>query len=158
MKNITYIISFIILSAFASTSFAAQKTLPSCISKKYGDVSINSERIKINSPDIAENGAVVGIGIKEITGLKEGDYVKEISFYNEFRSEPVATFFLSKSVKSENLKTRIRLRESSNLYAVAKLDSGEVIGGQSFIKVTIGGCGGGGSLNALGEVPRVCTQ
>ena len=158
MKNIIYIIRLTIIAVFANTALAAQKTLPSCISKHYGNKPISAERIKIKAPNIAENGAVVGVGVQTIEGLKRGEFVKEISFYNEFRKEPIATFFLSDKMKSDNLKTRIRLRESSNLYAVAKLDTGELIGGQSFIKVTIGGCGGGGALNALGKAPRVCTQ
>jgi len=158
MKNITCIISFMIFYVFAGSVFAAQKTLPSCISNNYGNAPISAERIILKAPEIAENGAVVGIGVRTVNGLKKGEYVKELSFYNEFRKEPVATFFLSRHMTSDNLKTRIRLRESSNIYAVAKLDSGEVIGGQSYVKVTIGGCGGGGSLNALGKAPRVCTQ
>ncbi len=158
MKNITYIVSFIILSVFTGTVYAAQKTLPGCISKNYGNKPISSDRIILKAPDIAENGAVVGVSVGKVEGLKKGEFVKELSFYNEFRKEPVATFFLSDNTKSDNLKTRIRLRESSNIYAVAKLDSGEIIGGQSYVKVTIGGCGGGGSLNALGDAPRVCTE
>jgi len=156
MKKITYIISLMILSVIAGSTMAAQKTLPSCISNNYGSVPISAERIKIKAPEIAEDGSVVGVSVQKVEGLKQGEFVKEISFYNEFRKEPIATFFLSENMKSDKLKTRIRLRESSNVYAVAKLDSGEVIGGQSFIKVTIGGCGGGGSLNALGKAPRVC--
>ncbi len=158
MKNITYIISFMIFSVFSGAAMAAQKTLPSCISKHYGDNSINADRIKLKTPEIAEDGSVIGVSIRKVEGLTKGEFVKELSFYNEFRKEPIATFFLSEHMKSDNLKTRIRLRESSNIYAVATLDSGEVIGGQSYVKVTIGGCGGGGDLNALGKAPRVCSQ
>ena len=158
MKNITYILNFIILYAFAGATFAAPKTLPACISNNYGNNTISADRVKLNAPDIAEDGSVVGIGVRKIEGLKAGEFVKELSFYNEFRKEPIATFILSKNTKSDNLKTRFRLRESSNIYAVARLNSGELIGGQSYVKVTIGGCGGGGSLNALGQAPRICNS
>ncbi len=158
MRNITYLLSFMIFSIFAGTAVAAQKTLPGCISKNYGNKSISANRIILSTPDIAEDGSVVGVGIRSIEGLKKGEFVKELSFYNEFRKEPIATFTFSQNTKSTNLKTRFRLRESSNIYAVAKLDSGEIIGGQSYIKVTIGGCGGGGAVNTSGNAPRICNK
>lgn len=158
MKKIIQLISFIMLSAFCSIAFAAKGNLPACISKNYGGKTISANRIIMKAPEIAENGAVVGVGIDQITGLKKGEYVKELSIYNEFRAEPVATFFLSESVAPANIKTRVRLRESSNLYAVAKLDNGDVIGGSSFVKVTIGGCGGGGDSAETERAPRVCKQ
>ncbi len=111
MKKITYILSFMIFSIFAGSALAAQKTLPSCISNNYGNSSISTERIILKTPQIAEDGSVVGVTVGNVKGLEKGDYVKELSFYNEFRKEPIATFFLSKNMKSNNLKTRIRLRE-----------------------------------------------
>ena len=158
MKNIKYIISFIILSVLTSLSYATQNQLPVCISKHYGGTTIASDQISLIAPDIAEDGSVVSIGIDKIKPLPKDTFIQEVSFYNEFRDEPLATFFLSKQMRGENLKTRIRLRESSNLYAVAKLDNGQLMGGKSFIKVTIGGCGGGGSGTSFSKTKKVCAE
>jgi sulfur-oxidizing protein SoxY len=158
MKNINTIFALLIFSILSNQSLAAQNQMPTCISKQYGGVQIPANRISLIAPDIAEDGSVVSVGIEKIKSLPKGNFVKELSFYNEFRTEPVATFFLSEKMMSENLKTRIRLRESSHLYAVAKLDNGELIGGISYIKVTIGGCGGGGTNDAVIQSKKVCTE
>ncbi len=157
MKNIKFILSVVILSMLSSLSYATQNQLPVCVSKHYGGATIAANDIDMIAPDIAENGAVVGVGIDQIKSIPKGRFVQEVSFYNEFREEPVAKFFLSEQMLSTNLKTRIRLRESSNLYAVAKLDNGQLLGGKSFIKVTIGGCGGGGgSAGMISSSKKVC--
>lgn len=158
MKNINIIFALIVLSALSNLSIAAQNQMPGCISKQYGNSQISTDRITLIAPDIAEDGSVVSVGIEKIKSVPQGTYVKEVSFFNEFREEPVATFFLSKNMKTENLKTRIRLRESSNLYAVARLDNGELIGGKSYIKVTIGGCGGGGTTDMVTHSKKVCAE
>lgn len=100
--------------------------VPACISKHYPQTTLTEDAIKLNAPDIAENGAVVGVG-------------KEVSFFNEFRDGPVARFELANQINADSIKTRVRLRQSSNLYAVAKLSDGQVLTGKRFIKVTIGG-------------------
>jgi len=158
MKNIKYISSFIILSVLCSSSYASQNQLPVCISKHYGVATIASNQINLIAPDIAEDGSVVSIGIGKIKPLPKDTFIQEVSFYNEFHEKPIATFYLSKQMRGENLKTRIRLRESSNLYAVAKLDNGQLMGGKSFIKVTVGGCGGGGSGASFGKTKKVCPE
>ena len=146
------------MSLLSSLSYATQDQLPVCISKHYGGTMIASDQISLIAPDIAEDGSVVGIGIEKIKSIPKDTFVQEISFYNEFREEPIATFFLSEQMRSENLKTRIRLRESSNIYAIAKLDNGQLLGGKSFIKVTIGGCGGGGTGSSFSKSEKVCAE
>ena len=60
-------------------------------------------------------------------------------------------------VSANALKTRVRLRESSNIYAVAVLSNGDIVAGERFVKVTIGGCGGGGTSDAISRAERVCS-
>ena len=158
MKIIHYIFTCLVLSSLSGYIYAAQSSLPACIGKHYGGAQISSDGIDLIAPDIAENGSVVSVGIDKIKSIPAGHYVREISFYNEFRQEPVARFFLSRQVRPENLKTRIRLRDSSNLYAVARLDNGQLVGGKSHIKVTTEGCGGGGSVRNVSDAKRVCAD
>lgn len=158
MKNKYYIFSFFLLLVLSGYSFAAQQLLPTCVSKHYWGAQIPSNGIDLIAPDIAEDGSVVSVGIKKIKSIPAGHYVKEISFFNDFREEPVAKFFLSKQMRSENLKTRIRLRGSSNLYAVALLDNGQLVGGKSHIKVTTEGCGGGGPAREVSPKLKVCAE
>jgi predicted secreted protein len=132
--------------------------LPACISKHYPGKTITHQAIELDAPDIAENGNVVSIAVKGIRNIDTGRFVRQISFYNEFRDEPVARFILGKNTHVNGLKTRFRLRESSNIFAVAELDNGQLISGASFIKVTIEGCGGGGLPASSGKAKRVCKK
>lgn len=137
----------------------AQAGLPACISKHYPGKTITHQSIMLDAPDIAENGEVVSIAVKGVRNIASERFVRQISFYNEFRDEPVARFLLGKNTHVDGLKTRFRLRESSNIYAVAELDDGQLISGASYIKVTIEGCGGGGLPSSSGgKAKRVCKQ
>jgi sulfur-oxidizing protein SoxY len=41
-----------------------------------------------------------------------------------------------------NVTTRVKMGQSSNVYAVAIMNDGKVLYAQKEIKVTLGGCGG----------------
>ena len=155
MKTVKRIFAMIMTVVFPITAFAG---VPACISKHYPDKTLVENAIQIMAPAIAENGAVVGIGIEKIANLPQDTYVKEVSFFNEFRDGPVARFEFSDQVKSNSLKTRVRLRQSSNLYAVAKLSDGQLLIGKTFIKVTIGGCGGGDGGDAISKEKKICAD
>lgn len=147
--------AFWLMILASATSQAASVNLPACISEHYNNQPISSNDIEILAPDIAESGAVVSVGILRVNNKSSDRRVQQLTFYNEFIDKPVARFTFSEHTSAEKLKTRIRLRASSHLYAVARLDNGQLLGGQRHIKVTAGGCG-------IGDVPeyfhskRVC--
>lgn len=155
MKTLIRLFSAISLLAVYSIS---QADLPSCISKHFAGKTVTHKSIIIDAPDIAENGSVVSIGVKGLKNIAGNSAVREISFFNEFRTEPVARFLLGQHTHVTGLKTRMRLRESSNIYAVAILDNGQLISGESFVKVTISGCGGGGMPQSSEKIKRVCNK
>lgn len=155
MKHTLSIILLITATFISNTALAV---LPDCIVKQYGNQPILENAIVLDTPDIAENGAVVSVGIKMTTNLHDEYAVREVSFFNEFRKEPVAHFLLGKNTRSTGLKTRMRLRDSSHIYAVARLDNGDLISGESYIKVTIEGCGGGGMPQGGRNAERVCQK
>ena len=41
-----------------------------------------------------------------------------------------------------NISTRVKMGQSSNVYAVAMMADGKVLFAQKEVKVTLGGCGG----------------
>ena len=52
-----------------------------------------------------------------------------------------AMFDVSDSVEP-NFSTRVKMGQSSNVYAVALMNDGKVLFAQKEVKVTLGGCGG----------------
>jgi sulfur-oxidizing protein SoxY len=98
---------------------------------------VASGDVAITGPDIAENGAVVPVGVS--TTLPN---VKRLAVLVEKNPNTLsAVFDLSDAVEA-NVSTRVKMAQSSNVYAVALTADGKALYAQKEIKVTLGGCGG----------------
>jgi len=96
-----------------------------------------SKDISLQAPDIAENGAVVPLGAS--TALAG---VKRILLLVEKNPNTLAAAFdLSDGIDS-NVATRVKMGQTSNVYAVAITADNKVLFAQKEVKVTLGGCGG----------------
>ena len=96
-----------------------------------------SKDVVLQAPDIAENGAVVPLGAS--TSLPG---VKRILLLVEKNPNALAAVFdLSDSVEA-NVATRVKMGQTSNVYAVAITADNKVLFAQKEVKVTLGGCGG----------------
>lgn len=94
-----------------------------------------SGAIVINAPDIAENGAVVPVGIT--TSLK----ANQLAILVEKNPSPLAAEFSIPAGTEPMVTTRIKMAQTSNVYALVKAD-GKWTMAVKEIKVTLGGCGG----------------
>lgn len=139
--KITKIVQSSLLSILIVLPIAVQ-ALPESVKQHYKPT--NTTNVVINAPEIAENGAYVSIKIEDIKNLPTGSHVEEILIFNDFRKEPVAHFKLGENASPINLSTRVKMRKTGNIYALAKLSNGEVFSGETKVKVTKGGCGGNG--------------
>jgi len=96
-----------------------------------------SAEITVQGPDIAENGAVVPLGAS--TALKG---VKRLLLLVEKNPNTLSAVFDFTDAVEPSLTTRVKMGQSSNVFAVAMLGDGRVLFAQKEIKVTLGGCGG----------------
>jgi len=94
-----------------------------------------STAITLNAPDIAENGAVVPVGI--ITTLK----AEQMAILVEKNPSALAAQFFIPSGSDPFLTTRIKMGQTSNVYGLVKAD-GKWLMTVKEVKVTLGGCGG----------------
>ena len=95
-----------------------------------------SKDVSITGPDIAENGAVVPVGAATtLAGAK-----RLLLLVEKNPAMLAAAFDLSDAVEP-NISTRVKMGQSSNVYAVAMMADGRVLFAQKEIKVTLGGCG-----------------
>jgi len=124
----------------------AVASIPTKITNLFDVTKITSNSVIIAAPDIAESGEVVSIKINKVNNVDKDSVVTEIILFNDFRDEPVATFKLGNRMHASGLALRVKMRESGNIYAIAKLSNGKILTGEKLIKVTIGGCGGGGTI------------
>ena len=96
-----------------------------------------SKDVSLTGPDIAENGAVVPVGV---SSDKPG--VKRLLILVEKNPALMAASFEMTDMLEPNVSTRVKMGQTSDVYAVAVMDDGKVLYAKKEIKVTLGGCGG----------------
>ena len=101
-----------------------------------GGASIGSGDIMLTTPDIAENGNTVPISVES----KKATAIKILALGNP--GPDVVTFKFGPLSATRSASTRIRLRKTQDVLAIAKLEDGSFIQDIQKVKVTIGGCGG----------------
>ena len=96
----------------------------------------DSKDVQVTGPDIAENGAVVPVGVSSTL-----PNVSMVAILIEKNPNALsATFNLPEGTEA-NVKTRVKMGQTSNVYALVKSD-GKFFMATKEIKVTLGGCGG----------------
>ena len=123
-------------AAWAQAAFDA-KTLAEAAKALGGGAPVESKDITITGPDIAENGAVVPVGVS--TNLAG---VKRLALMVEKNPNTLAAVFDMSDAVEANFNTRVKMGQSSNVFAVALMNDGKVLYAAKEIKVTLGGCGG----------------
>lgn len=142
------IVKHLLFLLLLTSMSAVHAMIPKHITSSLNTSSIIENRIKVNSPDIAENGAVVSVSVGEVLLDKPDIYVTNIWIFDQSHTNHIAAFKLSPSTLATGISTRIKLGGTSDVFIVAKLSDGRFISGQKRIKVTIGGCGGGSGGSA----------
>lgn len=95
-----------------------------------------SADISITAPDIAENGAVVPVGV--VSKLPKTEY---IAIMIEKNPAMLAASFTLPEGTAADVQTRVKMGQTSNVFAVVKAD-GKFYMAKKEVKVTLGGCGG----------------
>ena len=90
----------------------------------------------VATPDIAENGAVVPIGVASAIPKTES-----IAILIEKNPNTLAASFDIPPGTEPAISTRVKMGQSSNVYALVKADGKYYVVSKE-IKVTLGGCGG----------------
>ena len=122
--------------SFNTAAFSA-KTMAELLKTLGAGAPAESKDVSITGPDIAENGAVVPIGAASaLPG------VKRLLILVEKNPAMLAAMFDVTDAIDANISTRVKMGQSSNVFAVAMMNDGKVLFAQKEVKVTLGGCGG----------------
>lgn len=125
-----------VLAAWPKGAFEA-KDVASAMKGVVGtDLAPASDAIKLDAPDIAENGAVVPIKV-----TASMDNVESITLMAEKNQTPLVASFNMSGGAQGFISTRIKMGRTSNVIAVVKA-GGKTFSTRKEVKVTIGGCGG----------------
>lgn len=130
---------FAVSPARAQTSNDAQELI-----RKFCDGKTPVEgRVRIDAPEIAENGNMVPMTVSVDSPMTAADHVKDVLVVATGNPRGgVCTFHFTQRSGVAEANTRIRLGETQDIVAVARMSDGSLFTGSRNVKVTIGGCGG----------------
>ncbi len=99
--------------------------------------------VSLDLPEIAENGNTVPLGVRIASPMTEQSFVSEVLIIADGNpNAKVASLIFSPLSGNAEAGLRIRLAQTQNVTALAKMNDGSVYMDQKTVKVTIGGCGG----------------
>jgi sulfur-oxidizing protein SoxY len=106
------------------------------IKSLYGKTAEPSDKVKLDAPEIAENGAVVPISIS--TTLPD---VTSISLLVAENPNALAASYQIPAGTMPSVANRLKMAKTSNVIAVVEA-GGKLYSATREVKVTVGGCGG----------------
>ncbi len=132
------------LAAAASIAPAQAANDAADLIKKFtGGKATVEARVKLDLPEIAENGNTVPMTVSVESPMNEQSYVTEVLVVGDGNPNGgMAKFHFSPLSGAAEANTRIRLAATQNITAVAKMNDGSFYTASKQVKVTIGGCGG----------------
>jgi sulfur-oxidizing protein SoxY len=113
-----------------------QKGEADAIKSLYGRTAEPSDKVKLDAPEIAENGAVVPISVA--TTLTD---VTSISFLVADNPNALAAFYNIPPGTIPSVANRLKMAKTSNVTAIVEA-GGKLYSATKEVKVTVGGCGG----------------
>ncbi|MGL4637204.1 MAG: thiosulfate oxidation carrier protein SoxY [Beijerinckiaceae bacterium] len=124
-------------------SFASEAKVAEEIKKLFGDKKLLDGKIKLDVPQIAENGLVVPVNIEVESPMTDADHVKSIHIFADGNPLPgIASYKFTPALGKAAAATRMRLAQTQNIICVAEMSNGSLHMAKAEVKVTIGGCGG----------------
>ena len=113
-----------------------QKSDADAIKALYGRSADASDQIKLDAPEIAENGGVVPISV--MTTLPG---VTSISFLVSENPNALAASYVIAEGTVPSVANRLKMAKTSNVIAIVEAN-GKLYSATKEVKVTVGGCGG----------------
>jgi sulfur-oxidizing protein SoxY len=113
-----------------------QKGEADAIKALYGKTAETSDKVKLDAPEIAENGAVVPIAVT--TTLEN---VTSISFLVSENPNALAASYKIPAGTMPSVANRLKMAKTSNVIVIVEA-GGKLYSATKEVKVTVGGCGG----------------
>lgn len=113
-----------------------QKSEADAIKSLYGKTAEKSDKVKLDAPEIAENGAVVPIAVS--SSLPD---VTSIAILVTENPNTLAAAYRILPGTAANVSSRLKMAKTSNVIAVVEA-GGKLYSATKEVKVTVGGCGG----------------
>ena len=113
-----------------------QKGDADAIKALYGKTAEPSDKVKMDAPEIAENGAVVPISVSSTL-----DNVTSISILVAENPNALAASYRIPAGTLPSVANRLKMAKTTNVIAIVEA-GGKLYSTTKEVKVTVGGCGG----------------
>lgn len=131
------------LALASRVAVADEAAVAAEIKKLYGDKKVGEGKVKLDVPQIAENGLVVPINVEVESPMTEKDHVKTVHVWADGNPLPgVLSYNFTPQSGKAAASARMRLAQTQNIVCLAEMADGSLHSAKVQIKVTIGGCGG----------------
>ena len=103
---------------------------------------IRRGHVSLDMPVVAEDGRVVPVMIETDLPMTPDNYVKAVHLIVDHNPDPLlAAFHLTPALGAVSLSTRIKMKRTTWVRAVAQTSNGELWADYSRVRVTLNGCG-----------------
>jgi sulfur-oxidizing protein SoxY len=113
-----------------------QKSDADAIKSLYGKTAEASDKVKLDAPEIAENGAVVPISVSSTLAD-----VTSISILVSENPNALAASYKIPAGTLPSVANRLKMAKTTNVIAIVEA-GGKLYSASKEVKVTVGGCGG----------------
>jgi sulfur-oxidizing protein SoxY len=135
--------TFAAMALPTASALAGVAEADAAVQKIIGGRKVKQGGIKLELPEIAENGATVPLTVSMDSPMTAADHVQKMHFFADGNPNPdLASFNFTPHSGVAKASIRIRLAKTQNIVAVAETSDGSVYVSKAQVKVTIGGCGG----------------
>lgn len=133
------------LEAAALGAVQPEEKVEATLKRLFGDRTLNpaGDKLKLELPLIAENGAVVPIKVESDLPMTANNYVKSLYIISDKNRRPLnARVNFTPEAGKAYFAANLRLGASGNVRAIAEMSDGTLYQAMQEVKVTVGGCGG----------------
>jgi sulfur-oxidizing protein SoxY len=111
------------------------------LAKVIGDARLNVGKVKLEIPPLVENGNTVPCAVTVDSPMTPVDHVKAIHIFTEKNPQPnVISVRLGPRAGRASISTRMRLRDTQNVLAIAEMSDGSFWSDRVNVIITLGAC------------------
>ena len=122
-------------------AFSTPASMAAAIRQVIGEAPVQTGKVRLEVPPLVENGNTVSLTVSVTSPMTAADHVKSIHIFNEKNPQPnVANFYLGSRAGRALVSTRIRLADTQNVIAIARMSDGSFWSAKAEVIVTLAAC------------------
>ncbi len=126
-----------------SPNSASAGVVDGLIAEQLGSGAVTMEKVMVDIPGKAENGALVRLPVSVDHPMEDGNYIQTVAVFVDSNPKPfVGRFDFIPEAGKAAFECRIKMAKTSKIRVIAKTNSGKLYGFAQEVQVAEGGCAG----------------